>query len=222
MVRARHPVRGDPDDHPRRHDRDRRAARDPGRPRVHPGQPELGHGLLPDRVRRPAAAQRPAGGPARPQAHVPGRPGRVHPRLAGLRAGRRPRDADRRPVRAGHRRRDGVVGHAGHDRPAVQPARRAATGDRRVLLRRRGRRLGRPDRWRPARAAGELALDLLRERADRPARRDRRLAAAGRGPGHGAAHRGGRARRGRSHRRRHARRLRHRPARGLVGRFRRG
>ncbi len=104
---ARHLVRGVAHGHPRRHDRDRRAARHPGRPRLHRRQPELGDDHLPDRVRRAAAAQRQARRPARPEADVPRRDRGLRRRLARVRARGRPGDADRGPLRPGRGGGDG-------------------------------------------------------------------------------------------------------------------
>ena len=59
LGRALRPVRGDADDRPRRHDRERRPSFHPGRPRLLILQSRLGRQRLPDRLRRPAAALRP-------------------------------------------------------------------------------------------------------------------------------------------------------------------
>ena len=88
-------------------------------------------------------------------------------RLAAVRAGRQPGDADRRALRPGRRRRDGVGGDPGHDRDDVPRAARAGEGDRRLQLRRLGRRLDRAARRRRAHAGHQLALDLLRQHPDR-------------------------------------------------------
>ena len=92
------PLRGRADDRPRRHRRERRAAVHQGRPRLHPEQPRLGRERLPDRLRRPAAARRAARRPDRPPAHLPRRAGRVHRRIAPVRARAEPGDADRAPA----------------------------------------------------------------------------------------------------------------------------
>ena len=78
-----------------------------------------------------------------------------------------PGDARRRALRAGRRRRDDLGGRARDDRDDVPRAARAGQGDRRVRLRRLGRRLGRAARRRRADAGDRLALDLLHQRADR-------------------------------------------------------
>ena len=58
----------------------------------------------------------------------------------------------------------------GHDRDDVPGAARAGEGDRRLQLRRRGRRVDRAARRRRAHPGDQLALDLLRQRADRRSR----------------------------------------------------
>src|SRR6185437_6821905 len=143
-------------------------------------------------------------------------------RLAGLRPRGWPGDADRVPVRPGRRRRDGVRRHPRHDRPAVQPARRAGPGHRRVRLHRRRRGLRRPDQRGPAGAVRELALDLLREPPPRRGRLARGLAGAARRPRPRPAGRGRLARRGAGDQRGHAGGAGDRRARGLVGRPGRG
>ena len=72
-------------DRPRRLDRERRAALDRPRARLHPGQPVLGRQRLHADLRRLPAARRPPGRPARPPAAVHGRPGplRRSPRSLG-------------------------------------------------------------------------------------------------------------------------------------------
>jgi creatinine amidohydrolase len=98
--------------------------------------------------------------PARPQAAVSGWPGGIDSRVADVRAGQRTRDADRRPVRPGHRRRGGVGRHSRNDRPAVQQARRAGTRDRRVRFHRCRRGVRRPDHRRPASRLSLLSSGL--------------------------------------------------------------
>ena len=85
-------------------------------------------------------------------------------------AGAEPGDADRRALRPGRRRRDDLGGDPRDDRDDVPGAARAGEGDRRLQLRRVGRRLDRPARRRRAHAGDRLALDLLRQRADRRSR----------------------------------------------------
>ena len=161
------PVRRLPDDHPRRDDRERRPALDPGRPRVLPEQPGLGRQRLPDPVRRPAAARRPARRPDRPQGRLHDRARRLHRRLGALRSCPEPGGADRRPLHPGRRRRADVGGHPRDDRDDVPGARGAGEGDRRLQLRRRRRRLDRAAARRRAHRGDQLALDLLRQPADR-------------------------------------------------------
>ena len=169
-ARARRALRRDVDDHPRRQHRDRGAARDPARPGLLPRRPDLDRQRLPDRLRRPAAAGRTARRPGRPQAGVRRRAWRCSPprrwRAASPPAG----DADRRAVPAGRRRRAGLGGQPRHDRHAVPRAARARHRDRRVQLRRRGRRLDRPGARRGPHRGAQLALDLLHQPADRPRR----------------------------------------------------
>ena len=98
LDRSLRPVRGDADDRPRRHRRERRPSCDPERSRLLPVQPRLGGQRLPDRVRRPAAARRPDRRPARPQERVPRRPGRVRRRLAAVRRWRRARRCSSSPA----------------------------------------------------------------------------------------------------------------------------
>ena len=185
------------DDRARRDDRERRAALDPGRSWVLPDQPRLGRQRLPDRVRRPAAARRPDRRPDRPAAHLPDRARRVHRRVAAVRGRAEPGHADRRALRAGRRRRAHLGRDPRDDRDDVPRAAGAGQGDRRLHVRRGRRRLDRPAGRRRADPGDQLALDLLREPADR--RRDRAgRAAPGRGP------RGDRARPGRRPSRRRA------------------
>ncbi len=174
-------------------------------------EPRLGGQRLPDRVRRPAAARRPARRPARPAARLPGRARGVHRRLGALRALADRGDADRRALRPGGRRRDVVGGGARDDRDDVPRAARAGEGDRRLRLRRLGRRLDRAARRRRPHRRDQLALDLLHQRPDRDRDRDPRPA-AGRGPPRDRLGEGRRpARRDRAHERADDRRLRDPP-----------
>ena len=91
-------------------------------------------------------------------------------RLAALRPGAEPGDADRRALRPGRRRRDRLGGDPGHDRDDVPRAARAGEGDRRLQLRRLGGRLDRAARRRHPDRGDQLALDLLRQRPDRDRR----------------------------------------------------
>ena len=158
-------------------------------------QPRVGRERVSDRVRRPAAARRADRRPDRPAAHLPDRAGDLHRRVAAVRAVAEPGHADRRALRPGRRRRADLGRDPRHDRDDVPRAARAGQGDRRLRLRRRGRRLDRPARGRRADAGDQLALDLLRQPADR--RRDRGGRAAA-----GRRARGDRARPGRRHSRR--------------------
>ena len=58
LGRARRRLPRAADDRARRDDRERRAALDPARPRLQPGEPDLGRQRLPGHVRQPAAAGR--------------------------------------------------------------------------------------------------------------------------------------------------------------------
>ena len=154
----------------RRLDRERRAAVDLGRPRLHAREPRLGRQRLHARVRRLPAARRPRRRPARAARGVRRRPGAVRARLAGRRPRAERADARRRARRAGARRRGRRAGDAldPHDRlhrgPRAQPGARAVGRDGRDR-----RRLGRAAR-RPADRDAELALDPDHQRADRAAR----------------------------------------------------
>jgi hypothetical protein len=92
-----------------------------------------------------------------------------------VRPRRQRQNAHRRPVRPGHRWRHHLRRHPGHDRADVPRAPRARPGDRRLQLRRVGRRHARLLRRRRADPGARLALDLLRQ----PAHRARRLGAGG-------------------------------------------
>ena len=91
-------------------------------------------------------AGRPARGPDRPAPDLPDRSRRVHERVAGLRRGAEPGDADRGAVRPGCRRRDRLRGDPRDDRDDVPRASRAGEGDRRLQLRRLGRGVDRAAR----------------------------------------------------------------------------
>ena len=126
----------------------------------------------------PAAAGRPAGRPDRAPADLPGRPDRVHLRVASLRSRRQPGAADRRAVHPGRGRGDDLRRDPGHDRDDVPEAIRAGQGDRGLQLRGRRRRRDRSARRRRSDAGDQLALDLLRESPDRDRHRRPRHAAA--------------------------------------------
>ena len=181
LARALRPVRGRADDRARCHDRQRRAALDPGGPRLLAVRPRLGGERVPDPLRRAAAARRPRRRPDRPAACVPDRPRGVHRRVAALRPRSEPGHADRGALHPGRRGRARLRGDPRHGRDDVPRAARAGEGDRHLHLRRRRGRLDRVARRRRAHRGDQLALDLLRQPPDRT--RDRVLrAAAGRGP----------------------------------------
>ena len=152
------------------------------RPALLAVEPGVGRQRVPDRVRRPAAAGRPARRPDRAPPHLPRRADGVHVGVAGVRPRRQPGAADRRAVRPGHRRRDDLRGDPRHDRDDVPEAVRAGQGDRRLQLRGRGRRRDRSARRRRPDAGDQLALDLLRQRADRDRHRRLRHPAAAERP----------------------------------------
>ncbi len=164
------------DDRARRDDRERRAALDPDRPRLLAVEPRLGRERLPDRLRRPLAAGRPDRRPDRAAAGIPLRARGVHRGLAALRRLAEPGDADRRALHPGRERRRRLRRDPRDDRDDVPRASRAGEGDRRLQLRRLGRRLDRPPRRRHPHRGHQLALDLLRERPGRHRRRDARAA----------------------------------------------
>ncbi len=165
-----------------RHDRERCPAGHPAGAACEFLRPAVGGGRVrADAGRVPADRGQP-GGHVRPTAAVPDRPGRVHLRVDAMRLCRHYPDAAAVPGPAGGRRGDhvrGVAGAAGRRLPRQGP-------------RRRVRRLGHGDRPgggdRPAvgrdldlRAV--LAVDLLRQRADRDRGRGDRGAEGGRVPG---------------------------------------
>ena len=76
LARAVRPLPRRPDDRARHDDRERRAAVDPGGPRLHGDLARLGRERLPAHLRRLPAARRPARRPLRPPAAVPDRASR--------------------------------------------------------------------------------------------------------------------------------------------------
>ena len=164
---ARGCLLGAADDRARHDDRERRPAIDPARARLQPGNPHLGHQRIPRHVRELPAPRRPARRSLRPQARVPRRRGRVHRRLSALRSGTRPGRLDRRPLHPGHRRRDAGVGDPRDHRHRVPAARRPGPRDERVRVRGGRGRIARTARRRRAHPGAQLALDLLRQPADR-------------------------------------------------------
>ena len=210
LDRARRAVPRPADDGPRRDDRERRAALHPARPALLPGQPHVGDRRLPDHLRRLPAARRPGRRPDRAQARVPDRARPVHRRVGAVRDRQQPGAADRRPPAAGSRRRGRLERDPGDHRDRVPGQGRAGQGDGPVRVRVRRRRLDRPARRRRADAVARLALDLLRQRADRRARVPARIGADRGERGHRPRRRRGRARLDPDHARDHARRLRDR------------
>ena len=163
------------DDGPGRDHRQRRAAVDPARTALHAGQPHVGDRRLPDHLRRLPAAGRQVRRPGRPQEGVPQRARPVRGGLDPVRPGGQPGDADRRPPAPGGRRRGRLERDPRDHRHRVPGEGRAGQGDGHVRVRLRRRRLDRPARRRRAHAVAELALDLLRQRADRRGRPAPRL-----------------------------------------------
>ena len=92
--------------HPRYIDRQRRAADDPGQPRLLDNRSAVGDQRLHDHLRRLPDAQRTRRGPVRAPAHVRHRAHRIRAGLAGGRHGRDARAACRRARPAGPWRRD--------------------------------------------------------------------------------------------------------------------
>ena len=123
-------------------------------------------------------------------------------------------DARDRPILRRRRRRDDRRRGPGDDRDDVPGAAGAGEGDRRLRVRRLGRRIRRPARRRGADAGAELALDLLHQHPDRDRHRHPHPEAAR--PGQGDRVRRGRRRprRDPDHRLPDARRLHDRRARG--------
>ena len=121
-----------------------------------------------------------------------------------------PGDADRRALRAGDRRRRRLGGDPRDHRHRVPRESRAGEGDGHVRVRLRRGRLDRAARRRRADAVAELALDLLRERADRRGHVRARLRADRGEPGHRPRRRRRRRRVDPDHARDDARRLRDR------------
>ncbi|CAA9471179.1 MAG: Uncharacterized MFS-type transporter, partial [uncultured Solirubrobacteraceae bacterium] len=165
--RARPRLPGAVHGRPRRDDRERRAAVHPVRPAVLPHGPAVGHQRLHADVRRLPAPGRPGGRPLRPQAPLPRRDRRLHPRLARQRPGRELRGARRRPRLPGPRRGARLARGALHHHHDVSRGPRAHPGARRLGRHRgRRRRLRAPARRRPHRRA-VVGVDLLREHPGR-------------------------------------------------------
>ena len=161
------PLCRDAHDRPRRDDRERRPAVDPGRPGVLAERSRVGSKRLPDRIRRPAPAVRPDRRSGRPATDLPHRPRSLHLRVPALRPGAEPGPLDRCAVRPGRRWSADVRGDPGHDRDDVPAAPGAGEGDRPLHLRRSRRRLDRASARRDPHRDDQLALDLLRQPPDR-------------------------------------------------------
>ncbi len=155
-------------DRARHDDRERRAAVDPARPPLLPGQSHLGHQRVPAHVRQPAAVRRPPRRPDRAQTRVHAGRDDLHPRLRTLRRGLERGRPDRRPLPPGRRRGAAGVGHPRDHRHRVPEARRAGEGDERVRLHRGRGRFARTAARRRPHSGARLALDLLRQHPDRP------------------------------------------------------
>ena len=158
----RGPVHGDP----RCHRGERGAAVDRQVAELGRRGPAVGRHRLRAGQRRPGAARRPGRGRGGQAPDLPGRPGRVHGRVAGQRPGADSGRADRRPGRAGARRRAAVARGAVHHHDQL---RGCAAGDRagRVGRARRGRRGRRGAGRRGADHLARLAVGVLGERARR-------------------------------------------------------
>ena len=137
-------------------------------PRHGPRRPAVGRRRLHARARQRRPDRRRARRSSRTAAAVHHRARHLHARLGGLRARAGHRDAELGPRRAGHRRGDHVRGLARAARPRLP--RRPRAGRRAGRVRRRDRRLvrDRPARRRAAHQRPRLAVDLPRQRPDRP------------------------------------------------------
>ena len=151
----------------RRERRERRAAEHPARRRLLRAEPVVGAQRLHADLRRVPAARRARGRPARSPSPVHGRHRAVRGRVARLRAVAVGGDAADRPRRAGPRRRAGLARGAVDHPHDVRGGQRAQPGARRLGRDRRRRRRGRPPARGRDRRAAQLALGLLRQRADR-------------------------------------------------------
>src|SRR5919198_1257346 len=130
---ALRPLRRHADDRPRRDDRERRSAVNPGGPGLQPERPRVGRQRIPDRVRRPPAALGTDRRSDRPAARLLGRARRLHRRVPALRARPEPGSFDRSPLRPGSRRSAHLRGHPRDDRDHVPGAPGAGEGDRGVI-----------------------------------------------------------------------------------------
>ncbi len=202
--------------HPRRRDRQRRAAVDARRAPFLDHRPAMGRERVHVDVRRLPDARRPLGRPARAPARVPRRHRDVRAVLARVRARGLARSADRRARRSGPQRRSAVAGHAVDHHLLVRRGPRAQPRAGGMGRRRRPRRVvGRAARRRPhpdVRVAG----DLRRERAARNRRSRARITpdpGDGACRGHPPLRRDGRGARNRQPRQRDVRDRPHRHAR---------
>ncbi|CUI66715.1 Uncharacterised protein [Achromobacter ruhlandii] len=193
-------VPGRIDDRAGHHHRQRRPAFDPRRPAFHRDLVGVGGERLHADLRRFPAAGRTAGRPARPPAHVPGRPGAVHRGLAGLWAGPGPGAADRRARGPGAGRRGGVGGVAVAHHEPVHRGRRTRPRHGRVRLRLRGRRQPGGAAGRAADQHAVVALDLPGQHSDRRGGLCAVPAAAAGGTRRGRRRQAGRGRRADRHR----------------------
>ena len=168
---------------PRRHDRARGAALDRSRPRLLRAGPAVGAERLRAQLRRPAAARRTGGRPARAPAPVHGRCPVLHGRVADVRARLVAGGAACGPRGPGRRRRDHdpdrPLDHL-HDLPRGPRAQQGARDLGRARRHRRHR--GVADR-RPARRRPRLGVDLLHQHPARPGRARAVARAPAREPG---------------------------------------
>src|SRR6266536_1495019 len=173
VVGARRRQRGAADGGAGRDRGEHRAAVGAARAGVLRRGPPVGGDRLCAGVRQPAADRREAVGPAWPQPHLHGRPGRVRRRVGAGRGGAELRGPGRRPGRPGRVRGAARAGRAGdrHRDLRRQPGPRPRVRD--LRRGRRDRRRDRPAARRPADRVPELALDAVcqpgvcRHRADR-------------------------------------------------------
>ncbi len=161
--RRRGPVHGGA----RRERRERRAAEHPARRRLLRAEPVVGAQRLHVALRRVPAARRARGRSARTSPPVHGRHRAVCGRVAGLWAVAVGGDAPDRPRRAGPRRGDGLAGGAVDHPHDVRRRQRAQPGARGLGCDRRRRWCGRVAARGRDRRGPQLALGLLRQRADR-------------------------------------------------------
>ncbi len=156
--------------HPRRVDRQRRAALDPRGARLLGDRPAVDRQRLHGHLRRLPDARRSRRRPVRPAARVHNRLPAVRLRLTRRRRGPESGDADWRARAAGPRRRDHGARLAGDHQLLLRPRPRTAARDRAVGRdERRRRRRGRARGWGDHADAG-LALDPADQHPDRDRR----------------------------------------------------